>query len=133
MVVHSWWPMASHMCIFVLTQGFATWLRPDTSEKDVYGNRLPGGHGTLPGIQCEFWGTATRAPRPMMPGCLVFRELLAPPRLPVIFIMTSLAYHRPDTAYRKQETCQKCLSLASHILQRCQTFGFHKCLIRFGL
>lgn len=35
--------------------------------------------------------------------------------------------------YLQQETCQKCLSLASHILQRCQTFGFYKRLIRFGL
>ena len=42
MVIRFWWQMASHMCIFALTQGFTTWLRPETSEKDVCGNRLPG-------------------------------------------------------------------------------------------
>lgn len=41
-VIGSQWQTASHMFVFILGQGFTVSLRPETSEEDVYGNRLSG-------------------------------------------------------------------------------------------
>lgn len=130
--VCSWWQMASHRYLFTPRLVHPAEVR-DLREGGVCYRAARVTWNILPGpLPCEFGGTIAGAPRPVMLQSLVLSWRLAPHRLTVTAQVTSLAYHTLGPTYSR-ETCQKHRSLASQVLQRCQTFSFHKYFIKFCL